>query len=118
MSPDGDDDPTDGGTPKCNAAWDAYTEAEEDWEKARDELHDAEFDNEVEFEWMMMTCEHFGEGSDQCIVEMLSALEAVRRLKPAREAAAAARRARDGAAYLVVDCLSDHKFRGNVWLPE
>lgn len=117
MSPDDPDDPTDGGTPKCNAAWKAFDKAEQEWEKARDELDQAEFDNEVESEWMLMTCDQFGWESQQCYVEMLAALVAVKRLNPAREAAAAAGTARYGAAYQLYDCLSDHKFHGNVWLP-
>lgn len=117
MSPDNDDDPTDGGTPKCKTAWDAYSEAEEDWEEARDELDEAEFGVEVDFEWTQMTCEHFGNESEQCIVEMIASLAGLQRLKAAREAAASAGSARYGAAYQLADCLSDHKFHGNVWLP-
>jgi len=117
MSPDNPDDPTDGGQPKCKAAFDAYDTAEKDFEDARDELHEAEFDDETQNEWMMMTCDNFGWESDPCRVELIAALATVHHLMDARKAFAAADTARYGASYSLIDCLSDHKFHGNVWLP-
>jgi len=112
----GNDDPSDG-TPKCNAAWDAYSKAEDEYLKARDECREAEFANETQYEWMTLTCDNFGVNSEPCKVELLAAIEAMHQLTAACDAASAADSARYAAASALLDCLSDHKSHVNVWLP-
>lgn len=101
--------------PHCESQSDAFDAADDEYWDAVVDL-EAKFGELVEAGTEQMTaCEGDGILTWECDKAFLEFVDALARYDAAESLAATREIARYGAARGLVECLSDHKFHGNIW---
>ncbi|MCB9830261.1 MAG: hypothetical protein H6806_10940 [Planctomycetes bacterium] len=111
------DDPTDGETPRCKVEWDAADEAEAAYGEAMEQCREAAAEALLAEAEYLLACVTHGNLSTECMIAMFNAFHADDAWEAACDAVDELDRERNYRERLVADCLSGHKFTGNVWLP-
>ncbi len=111
------DDPTDGETPRCKEPWDDAVGAEAAYAGASETCREAAGDALLAGAEYLLACALYGNDSTECWTAMFNSFHADDAWEAACDAADARDRERYYRARLVIECLSGHKFTGNIWLP-